>query len=351
MNKHRLYRAEFYITNVCNLNCSNCNRLNNYRFSGHQLWNDYQSIYEEWGKRLDLDCISILGGEPFLNSSVYQWMSGLRKIWPNSEIMILTNGTRLKKSPDLYDILVNENIILTITAHDRERYKQIKKFLADEFLQSPLKIASSNNNIGGIPEWVKDAYNKVKDPSWPECKNVNDFYNLPLWIQKECKELHGIDPETFVENSSGATIIDANGVKINIEYAEDFVTAPLKYAGNDKFQVYKSDPVKSHDVCISKFCHHFIKGKLYKCHHVALLPEFIDQFNVDINAQEYQLLLDYKPAQIEFNDDQLAKFLKELPNPIPQCQLCPEKVERHTFQSGFKKIKIVKKSTEYSVDQ
>lgn len=35
--------------------------------------------------------------------------------------------------------------------------------------------------------WEK-MYNDVKDPSWPDCKKVEDFPNLPLTIRKELKE-------------------------------------------------------------------------------------------------------------------------------------------------------------------
>ena len=32
---------EFYITNVCNIACPQCNRFNNWNFKGHQIWKDY----------------------------------------------------------------------------------------------------------------------------------------------------------------------------------------------------------------------------------------------------------------------------------------------------------------------
>lgn len=31
-------------------------------------------------------------------------------------------------------------------------------------------------------------YNNVKDPSWPDCNDIDDFYNLPAHIQTECIE-------------------------------------------------------------------------------------------------------------------------------------------------------------------
>lgn len=35
-----------------------------------------------------------------------------------------------------------------------------------------------------------DEYNQVKDPSWPEIKNFDDYENLPIEIKNECTSLH-----------------------------------------------------------------------------------------------------------------------------------------------------------------
>lgn len=42
-------KVEFHITNVCNLNCSACNKYNNYFYSGHYLWDDYKDFYKKMG--------------------------------------------------------------------------------------------------------------------------------------------------------------------------------------------------------------------------------------------------------------------------------------------------------------
>lgn len=85
--------VEFYITNVCNLSCRGCNRFNNYKFKGHQRWNDHAVEYEKWSKRLDLPRITIMGGEPTLNPDLEKYASNLRKLWPDAVIMVQTNGT------------------------------------------------------------------------------------------------------------------------------------------------------------------------------------------------------------------------------------------------------------------
>ena len=67
---YKLPYVEFYITNVCNLNCTNCNRFNNYAFAGHQRWADNKEFYQQWAEILDVQEISILGGEPLHKNNI-----------------------------------------------------------------------------------------------------------------------------------------------------------------------------------------------------------------------------------------------------------------------------------------
>lgn len=335
-----LPRIEFYITNVCNLNCDNCNRLNNYSFTGHQLWKDYADIYTSWAEKVTFDSISILGGEPTLNPSLLEWIKGLRKLWPDSELRITTNGTRLPFIWNtLYPVLLEYNASVSITTHNRDRHKEIEEYLLNsEIFLYPFKYKFDSNQT----EWV-NAYNICKSESWPTVSSIDDFQNLPLDIQEECTNVHHIDPFTFLKNSGNYSITDNNGVSISFGYAENFVTAPLRYAGDNVFQVYDSDPNEAHSACISKHCHNFIKGKLYKCHHVGLLPDFMNQFQVNITDEDRQLLLSYDPLTPDQDQDTINKFISNMESKIPQCKLCPSVLENNYFQSGTKKIKIIKK--------
>ena len=74
MSKVVIKKAEFYITNVCNLTCSNCNRFNNYNFRGWQRWSDYANEYSIWANKVRLQRITILGGEPLLNPTILDWI-------------------------------------------------------------------------------------------------------------------------------------------------------------------------------------------------------------------------------------------------------------------------------------
>jgi hypothetical protein len=39
---------------------------------------------------------------------------------------------------------------------------------------------------------IRDSYNAVKDPSWPDVETSDDFQKLPDWIKKECLEVHNL---------------------------------------------------------------------------------------------------------------------------------------------------------------
>ena len=105
MKSHYVPTIEFYITNVCNLSCTGCNRFNNYKFTGFQKWNDYKEVYKKWSEVLDVGYIGILGGEPLLTPDYINWLTGIRELWPTSTISTITNGYRLNYVPGLYEYI------------------------------------------------------------------------------------------------------------------------------------------------------------------------------------------------------------------------------------------------------
>ena len=101
--KIKIPKAEFYITNVCNLTCSRCNRFNDHAFKGWQKWSDYEQSYKNWSEKIQIDQLVILGGEPLLNPSICQWIAGINSIFQKGVIgyVFLLIGTILKrKTPE-----------------------------------------------------------------------------------------------------------------------------------------------------------------------------------------------------------------------------------------------------------
>lgn len=272
-------KVDFYITNVCNLTCQNCNRFNNHNFKGWQRWSDYQDDYEQWGKLVELKAITIMGGEPFLNPTLKEWVSGLNRIF-GIDVQILTNGTRFKNNLDLYDTLL---------------YRSPKT-------QAKNHIGVSLHNMDFWPEMERDIFSFLKSP-------VTVYRgNETLW-------------------NSDWHFIDKNGVIVNVYRVDSFGDASIKTNAMNNLTLHNSDPKQAHDNCafVQWKSYHFIKGKLYKCGPVALMPEFDQQNTLDISDSDRQLLNSYQPLGVDNFDTYHEEFFSNLDNPIPQCKFCPTK--------------------------
>lgn len=277
---------EFYITNVCNLNCVNCNRFNNHDFSGYQKWSDYKEIYAQWSRHIRLQRVTILGGEPLLNPTILDWIDGINEVW-NVPVQILTNGTRLNRVAGLYDRVVN---------------------------------AVDPTNLG-IKNWIGVSLHNQHDRE--RC-----FDEVKKFLHGDINYYHHTDPLN-VNNAMtfGAThaFVDSNNVRIPIWEYDSFYKAAVHLNHNGKFTLYNNDPVQAHSTCgFAMFkCYHFIRGALYKCGPVALFPEFDAQHHLDITDQDRELLNSYAPLQVHEFADRGSKFLGELDQVIPQCKFCP----------------------------
>jgi len=343
---YKLNYVEFYITNVCNLNCPNCNRFNNFNFTGHQRWADYADMYKEWSHILEFNSIGILGGEPLLNPDFLEWVAGVANLWPHTKINIITNGTQFDRWPELYDLLAGYKgrISLEVSQHVYEENKQSRQRVID-FLQQPVNKKFFNRRDSNHTVW-RHCYNNVRDPSWPDCNTPDEFALLPEWIQHECRTVFNVDPDIWNDEIYSTIYTDTNNIEVSYGLANSFNNTTLNYNDSSgKLLLNKSDPVKAIEVCYVRRCHHFIRGKLYKCGPVGVLPEFIKQFNVDITSDEEKLLTAYQPAEPSWGNEDMTKFIKNLTDiePIPQCTFCPETFIPKKFNSSTKKIKLVKK--------
>lgn len=336
---------EFYITNVCNLNCPNCNRCNNYSFSGHTRWKDYIEQNRKWANLLDIKTIGILGGEPMTNPDFLLWVEGIADIFVHSKIRIITNGTQLARWPQLYDvILANKNrMILEINCHNLDSKHDIYRGVMN-FLVGVDKTAQVIVNQDTHTLW-NSCYQRIRGTDWPESVTMDDFCNLPIHIQKECHDVHHFSPDIWHHEVCTHRIIDSNGVVVELAMSDYFNNSTVIY---DPVQhtllLHNSDINKAMEVCYFKKCHQIIKGKLYKCGPTGILPDFIEQFPVVVSDTQRQLIESYVPAEVDWSSDRLEVFVNDLRNavPVPQCSLCPEKMIATKFKATNKKIQFQK---------
>jgi len=345
IKKPELALAEFYITNICNFNCSGCNRFNNYNFSGYQKWEDYKDIYTQWSKRVDIKLLSILGGEPTLNPSFLDWVEGLSKLWPESNKRITTNGSTLDKfNRNFYNLLKDTKFELFIGLHNKHRRKTVLDSI-NNFLGGSVNVSRDNLlDLPNIQDNFRKSYQIIKDSKWPDCASIEKWVNLPKEIKQECHEIHNFSPELLAEELCGWTFIDNNGVKIymsNENFFHQGALIPDQIPG--KIKLHNSDPKIAHNICHSKTCHHFDKGKLYKCGQVALFNEFDQQFGLDLDEEDKQLMHSYIPGTIDQSQKQLRQFVSNLPDQIDQCKFCPESYEMSEIFAEQKKAILPKK--------
>lgn len=263
--------AQFYITNVCNLTCSECLTFNNRIFKGHFAWDSVDSIYKQWGTRLEIGNIAILGGEPFTNPFLLEWVHGLKECWPDTkDFSICTNGTFLDQ--ELIGKIWDADFWLDICVHDPAMYHDI-----EQKIQTIVNAKFQNVRIEHVD------HNNEKGHCY--------YYNN--------KQI----------------------VKISTHYI--FSSSAVKFVKNNVSTMHDSDIKRAHDACQFKYdCHYFVHGELYKCSLTAIAKEFVKQFPLDEKSQ--QLLLEYKSGSIEDTDEQLEVFFNSLNSPIKQCSLCAE---------------------------
>lgn len=261
--------VEFYITNVCNLTCQGCNRFNNVKFRGWQNWHDYKDIYARWSRELKWGTASIMGGEPLLNPTFYDWVEGLYSLW-GKPIGIASNGTQIHLHSNLYEYLKNRMAGIKIALHNKKHKNSI--------------------------------IDKVKSIMYGPF--TYDFDNTPY--------------------REHLTITDSNQVSIRIQYEWWFHQGAIIYRPDGTRTLHQSDVQKAHQMCHSKTCHHFDKGILYKCGPSALFPEYDQQHPLDLSESDRAIMLDVPRLCIDDTYEKKSNFLQKITQPIPQCRFCPE---------------------------
>ena len=350
--------VEFYITNSCNFNCVGCNRFNNFKITGAQKWDDYADAYRRWSEILDIKEWAVLGGEPMTNPDFLTWLRNISSLWPDSRGFFVTNGYYIDpNNRELYDIIQSTNgrVQLLIGLHNINRRDEMITTVKN-WLQGDITVKEKTiNDLDSSPDFKenwKKSYNAIRDPSWPDCDSVLDWPNLPEFIQTEMAQIHHLDPQQLINTRLDEQFTDSNGVTVHVRLENYFHQGALILNGTESFSLHNSDPVKAHNNCPSKTCHHFDKGQLYKCSQVALFSEIDQQFILNVSDSDRELVHSYRPAAIEQSLTELENFMSNIEKPLPQCKFCPEQYQiKEIFAKHGEKIKMVKKSSELKINQ
>jgi organic radical activating enzyme len=135
MTRHNLPSLEYHVAHGCNLSCQQCSHYSNHHVAGKlPTIEDADAEYAQWSHRLKPKRFALLGGEPLLNPLVVQHIQLARQHWPDSQLMLVTNGFFLHRFPDLPEILVETNCRLEVSQHGThdeyvKRFREVKRLV------------------------------------------------------------------------------------------------------------------------------------------------------------------------------------------------------------------------------
>jgi organic radical activating enzyme len=127
---------EFHTVDHCNLNCKGCEH-----YSGlvrepkiHDVEGLYKDLLQLKKFISDIGAIRIMGGEPLLHPRIDEIISNTRKVYPNSQIWLVTNGILLNRMKPSFFEAVRDNKVMMLVSYYPEivgHENEIMKILDD----------------------------------------------------------------------------------------------------------------------------------------------------------------------------------------------------------------------------
>jgi len=276
-----LNEIAYHITNVCNLSCTHCISYSNIKgFSGYSKWEDHFSKNKLWPNFINPHKVQITGGETFLNPDLINWVRGIRNLWPDKYVSVLTNGTLFHKS----------------------NVKKITKEILNLGFEIEISIHHENHYLPAYESFL----NILKE------SNINHSEEYTIFAKNSSKKI--------VEDLRKFRNKDTNKVLGTIERKQIFFQNSIKFYDKNLIKMHDNDPIKTHENCCLKTCGIIVDGDLFKCVAVAVGKQLNKQFNV-LNKHN-MLLNDYVPCSPIIGKNKVYDFLKNINEPIKQCGLC-----------------------------
>jgi hypothetical protein len=262
MSKINIPFVETMITYACNLSCRGCTNYSDYNMKGSVSWKRGEQWLTEWLKRVSIESFGIMGGEPTLNPELENWLFGVRKLMPNSQIRFTTNGVDFLNRPDILDWCVElGNTTFKFTLHEDKPY--------------------TTENI----RYVFDRYD------W---KPITE-YGINRWL-------------------------GPNGTRFQVNAPTQFYKTYQGTFGN--IRPHNNKPANAFDMCIQQTCPLLYEGRIYKCSSIALLNRVLNDWKQEI-TEDWQPYTNYKPITPDSTDHEIHRFVNNFGKPEGICKMCP----------------------------
>jgi len=187
------------ITNACNLRCGHCYHADhkNTGAIGLTEWIQILDQYEALLNKLYLKPSFIFcGGEPLISPYLLPLMSRINKRWPDVEVSILTNGTKITEKLLVALSPYNVKFQISIDGPDASRHDQVRGQGNFDKAVEGLKLAQSS----GINTKVLTVLSQ-KTSHW-----IEDFF-----VMARTLNLSAISFTRFIPQGAGSQLVEAGG--------------------------------------------------------------------------------------------------------------------------------------------
>ncbi len=114
-----IHHLETHVADGCNLNCRGCLHFSNlYRKDEFPDIDQTLEDIRHISKKCEIFQFRILGGEPLLNKGLPYFINEIRKILPNTDIAVISNGILIPKTDnELFTIMKENNVGFNLTLY------------------------------------------------------------------------------------------------------------------------------------------------------------------------------------------------------------------------------------------
>lgn len=137
----RILNLEIHVAHACNLTCESCSNFSNHNHKGVVSLKAAEEWMSAWNDRIRPTQFSLLGGEPSIHPKLSEFVQLARRMWPQSNLRIVTNGFFLHRHPEFPKVLEEcGNAAIQLSIHHT----------------SPEYLRKLEPNLQLIKTWIED---------------------------------------------------------------------------------------------------------------------------------------------------------------------------------------------------
>jgi len=182
-------KFEIHLINSCNLACQQCSHFANMLTGKPIKRSEILEWMQPWHNRVKPKRIAILGGEPLANPELCDILRDVYRRWPDSELLLVSNGFLINKHPDLFRTLKDTKCQFDVSQHhDSPEYA--KKFKpVEDTLRKWFKSGVEGHIRKSFSKW-RVTFEMDSNGQYKPFEDGNERRSWEVCNSRECKQLY-----------------------------------------------------------------------------------------------------------------------------------------------------------------